>query len=106
MPFLERGELVVGADDDQHVAFLDDVVGVGQVVDVDLHFVEPTGTGGVKEANSVGITSAASTPDDLVQKIIGFFRERNAELEVVEEGEWEDITFREPKRVAPRPHAG
>jgi 4-hydroxy-3-methylbut-2-enyl diphosphate reductase len=57
-------------------------------------------------ANSVGITSAASTPDDLVQEIVGFFRERNAELEVVEEGEWEDITFREPKRVAPRSQAG
>jgi 4-hydroxy-3-methylbut-2-enyl diphosphate reductase len=53
-------------------------------------------------ANSVGITSAASTPDDLVQEIMSFFRERNPELEVVEEGEWEDITFREPKRVAPR----
>ena len=57
-------------------------------------------------ANSVGITSAASTPDDLVQQIIDFFHERNAELDVVEEGEWEDITFREPKRVAPRSQAG
>jgi len=56
-------------------------------------------------ASSVGITSAASTPDDLVQQIMSFFRKRNAELEVVEEGEWEDITFREPKRVAPRPQA-
>lgn len=52
--------------------------------------------------NSVGVTSAASTPDDLVQEIIDFFRKRNAELKVVEEGEWENITFREPKRVAPR----
>ena len=51
---------------------------------------------------SVGITSAASTPDDLVQQIMLFFKEHNTKLEVVEEGEWEDITFREPKRVAPR----
>jgi 4-hydroxy-3-methylbut-2-enyl diphosphate reductase len=50
---------------------------------------------------SVGITSAASTPDDLVQEILVYFRRRNADLEVVEEGEWENITFREPKRVAP-----
>ena len=50
---------------------------------------------------SVGLTSAASTPDDLVQDIVRFFRERNADLQVVEEGEWENITFRKPKRVAP-----
>jgi len=53
-------------------------------------------------AASVGITSAASTPDDLVQEIVGWFKARNAELEVIEEGEWEEITFRQPKRVAPR----
>jgi len=56
----------------------------------------------LKDTNSVGVTSAASTPDDLVQEIIGYFRKRNDELEVVEEGEWETITFREPKRIAPR----
>ena len=50
---------------------------------------------------SVGITSAASTPDDLVQDIVGWFRARNPGLRVVEEGEWEDITFRKPKRVPP-----
>ena len=55
----------------------------------------------LKDAKSVGITSAASTPDDLVQEIVSFFRASNAALDVVEEGEWEDITFREPKRVAP-----
>jgi len=60
----------------------------------------------LKDANSVGVTSAASTPDDLVQEIIRFFRERYAELDVVEEGGWEDITFREPERVAPRSHPG
>lgn len=48
---------------------------------------------------SVGVTSAASTPDDLVQDIVRFFRKRNEGLEVIEEGEWEDITFRKPKRV-------
>jgi 4-hydroxy-3-methylbut-2-enyl diphosphate reductase len=51
----------------------------------------------------VGITSAASTPDDLVQAIVAWFRERNPGLHVVEEGEWEDIEFRKPKRVPPPP---
>ncbi len=51
----------------------------------------------------VGITSAASTPDDLVQAIVAWFRERNPDLQVVEEGEWEDIEFRKPKRVPPPP---
>jgi 4-hydroxy-3-methylbut-2-enyl diphosphate reductase len=51
--------------------------------------------------NSVGVTSAASTPEDLVQDIVAWFRERNAALRVVEEGEWEDIEFRKPKRLAP-----
>jgi 4-hydroxy-3-methylbut-2-en-1-yl diphosphate reductase len=49
----------------------------------------------------VGVTSAASTPDDLVQGIVAWFRERNPALRVVEEGAWEDIEFRKPKRVAP-----
>jgi 4-hydroxy-3-methylbut-2-enyl diphosphate reductase len=40
-------------------------------------------------SRSVGITSAASTPDDLVQEILVFFKARNPELEVIEEGEWE-----------------
>jgi 4-hydroxy-3-methylbut-2-en-1-yl diphosphate reductase len=48
---------------------------------------------------SVGVTSAASTPDDLVQELVAYFRERNGGLKVVEEGEWENITFRKPKRV-------
>ncbi len=50
---------------------------------------------------SVGVTSAASTPDDLVQDIVAWFRGRNPDLRVVEEGEWEDIEFRKPKRVPP-----
>jgi 4-hydroxy-3-methylbut-2-en-1-yl diphosphate reductase len=49
----------------------------------------------------VGVTSAASTPDDLVQEIVAWFRTRNPGLHVIEEGEWEDIEFRKPKRVAP-----
>ena len=48
---------------------------------------------------AVGVTSAASTPDDLVGDIVAFFENKNAGLDVVEEGEWENITFRQPKRV-------
>ncbi len=51
---------------------------------------------------SVGITSAASTPDDLVQAIVRFFQIRNPEVEIIEEAEWENITFRQPKRMPPR----
>lgn len=58
--------------------------------------IRPDWLAGVR---SVGITSAASTPDDLVQNVIAYFRVRNEELTVVEEGEWENITFRKPKRV-------
>lgn len=47
---------------------------------------------------SVGVTSAASTPDDLVQALKTFFAAQNPGLEVIEEGEWENITFRKPKR--------
>jgi 4-hydroxy-3-methylbut-2-en-1-yl diphosphate reductase len=49
--------------------------------------------------SAVGITSAASTPDDLVQEIIAFFRSQNPNLQVIEEGEPEDIEFRMPERV-------
>ncbi|MDZ7707397.1 MAG: 4-hydroxy-3-methylbut-2-enyl diphosphate reductase [Trueperaceae bacterium] len=50
---------------------------------------------------SVGVSSAASTPDDLVEGVVAWFRDRNPDLELVEEGEWEDIAFRKPKRVPP-----
>lgn len=49
----------------------------------------------------VGLSSAASTPDDLVQDVVAHFRARNPNLRVVEEGEWEKIAFRKPKRVPP-----
>jgi len=50
---------------------------------------------------SLGITSAASTPDDLVQSVVEHFRRLNPELQVIEEGEWENIEFREPKKIGP-----
>ncbi len=49
--------------------------------------------------HSLGVTSAASTPDDLVQEIVAYFHSQNGALRVVEEGEWENITFRKPKRI-------
>ena len=61
----------------------------------DLAGVDLTGV------RSVGITSAASTPDDLVQAVVAHFRALNPALEVVEEGEWENIEFREPKKLLP-----
>ena len=53
----------------------------------------------LEDVSAVGITSAASTPDDLVQEIIAFFRTQNPNLQVLEEGEPEDIEFRMPERV-------
>ncbi len=63
---------------------------VADLADLDLH--------GVRR---VGITSAASTPDDLVQAVVTHFRALNPELQVIEEGEWENIEFREPKKILP-----
>jgi 4-hydroxy-3-methylbut-2-enyl diphosphate reductase len=66
---------------------------IERVDDIDEEWLEGVG--------SVGITSAASTPEDLVQEIVEFFRSRNPGLELIEEGEGEEITFRQPKRVPP-----
>lgn len=55
--------------------------------------------GWLENVRSVGVTSAASTPDDLVQEIVAFFKARNKNLQIIEEGEWEDIKFRPAKRV-------
>jgi 4-hydroxy-3-methylbut-2-en-1-yl diphosphate reductase len=49
----------------------------------------------------VGISSAASTPDDLVQAVVAHFRTINPDLAVIEEGEPEEIEFRMPERVYP-----
>jgi 4-hydroxy-3-methylbut-2-enyl diphosphate reductase len=69
---------------------------VESVADIDPAWFE-----GVR---SVGISSAASTPDDLVLAIVEWFRQRSPQLQVIEEGEWENIVFREAKRV-PAPAA-
>ena len=53
----------------------------------------------LENVTSVGITSAASTPDDLVQELVSYFKTHNNKLELIEEGEWENITFRPAKRV-------
>jgi 4-hydroxy-3-methylbut-2-en-1-yl diphosphate reductase len=51
-------------------------------------------------ARAVGITSAASTPDDLVWEIVEALRAQNPDLIVTEEGgELEQIEFRAPVRV-------
>lgn len=63
------------------------------------HDIRPEWLQGVRR---VGITSAASTPDDLVQEVVAYFRGLNPNLEVIEEGEWEDIEFREPNRLSPQ----
>ncbi|WP_117238106.1 4-hydroxy-3-methylbut-2-enyl diphosphate reductase [Thermus sediminis] len=50
---------------------------------------------------SVGITSAASTPEDLVQGLLARLEALSPGLAVLEEGEGEEITFREPKPLSP-----
>ena len=62
--------------------------------------LQPEWLSGVKR---VGVTSAASTPDDLVQQVVDYFRAKNPELVVSEDGEWENIVFRPPKRVPAGP---
>jgi 4-hydroxy-3-methylbut-2-enyl diphosphate reductase len=68
---------------------------VESVADIDDRWLE-----GLR---SVGLTSAASTPEDLVKSIVRYFQERNPALQIFEEGEWENITFRPPKRVPANP---
>ena len=55
--------------------------------------------GWLKNTGSIGITSAASTPDDLVQEMVRFFQSKNPKLQIIEEGEWENITFRPAKKI-------
>lgn len=50
---------------------------------------------------ALGITSAASTPEDLVQEVVSYFREQNPALIIEEIGEWEKNQFRAPKKVLP-----
>ncbi len=49
----------------------------------------------------VGITSAASTPEDLVQGTVAWLKARWPNLELREDGEWEQIRFREPRPKTP-----
>jgi 4-hydroxy-3-methylbut-2-enyl diphosphate reductase len=49
----------------------------------------------------VGVTSAASTPEDLVQEVVAYFRAQNPGLEVLEEGEPEEVAFRMPRPIPP-----
>lgn len=65
----------------------------------DLQALEQNGD--LSGVRSLGVTSAASTPDDLVQDVVAHFRALNPELQVIEEGEWENIEFREPKKILP-----
>jgi 4-hydroxy-3-methylbut-2-en-1-yl diphosphate reductase len=60
--------------------------------------IDPAWLLGIKR---VGISSAASTPDDLVQGVIAYFRGINPDLAIIEEGEAEEIEFRMPERVYP-----
>ncbi len=60
--------------------------------------IDPAWLEGVRR---VGVTSAASTPEDLVQEVVDVFRRANPELAVVEEGEWETVAFRAPRRRSP-----
>ncbi|MFN8509101.1 MAG: 4-hydroxy-3-methylbut-2-enyl diphosphate reductase [Deinococcaceae bacterium] len=60
----------------------------------------------LRDSRCIGITSAASTPDDLVMDIVKHFQQLNPNLDVVEEGEWEDIEFREAKKKPPSAISG
>jgi len=80
------------------VELADDLTGNARRIE-SAHDIDPAWLEGVR---SVGVTSAASTPDDLVQAVVGSFRERNPAMRVVEEGEWENIEFRKPRRVEGR----
>ncbi|WP_337845673.1 4-hydroxy-3-methylbut-2-enyl diphosphate reductase [Thermus sp.] len=49
----------------------------------------------------LGVTSAASTPEDLVQELLAHLKGRNPGLRVMEEGEEEGIAFRMPRPIPP-----
>ena len=66
-----------------------------------LDSVDDLGKIDLSGSRTVGISSAASTPDDLVQAVVAYFRSLNPALQVTEQGEWENIVFREPKKMGP-----
>ena len=75
-----------------------DLVGRAEGIDT-VDEIEGSWLDGVR---TIGITSAASTPEHLVIGVLDFLKNLNPDLEVVEHGEWENIEFRQPKRVAPQ----
>jgi 4-hydroxy-3-methylbut-2-enyl diphosphate reductase len=48
---------------------------------------------------TVGITSGASAPEELVQRLVSFFRERGAEEVLELEVSQEDVRFMMPREI-------
>jgi 4-hydroxy-3-methylbut-2-enyl diphosphate reductase len=91
--------LVIGSDNSSNSCRL---VEVAQECGVDSHLIDNEDElreEWLKDKRVIGITSGASAPDELVQRLVGFFRRRAAvaveELHVVPE----DVRFMLPKEI-------